>query len=354
MRERLKSYTIVILFMSLVWLAMMNWFYWSDVRLDAEAEGAETPGRVAVIDAARPVAGDFDSYRVHLGELFAAADTRMEISRREWDAALADGGVYFRFLCPTPAWLVAEGLSFEESDIFGGVEVFEMILSEDGLFVFDGGGYTHFSAPLPVVLPERAAAGGDNGALVSYAVTSSRFMEEPYLSELLESLAFNPNTNFRYTQTDGEMVVVDDARTLHINPNGRVVYLDATSYDDEPVTNEREAVRLCLGMTPRGDAFWGDGQLVFNSVESLDGELSLALTYVLNGAAFLDWQTVFTVRSGILREAVIYLAPAALSGEMVRLMPRERAESLLPPGRRVCVGYSAVGGGVWAPDWYGY
>jgi len=331
---------------------MLNWFYWSATPFAAPVESSGDFAQDGVIDVARPISGDYDRYRVYLGELLAVADKSAPITRRDWDAAIAGGGIYFEFLSPTPVWLVAEGLSFTKAPVFGGVMAYEMVLNEDGLLVFDGRSYTHFSTPLPLDLPERSGGEVANKAIFPLADTASRFLEEPYLSELLESLGFNPNTNFRHTQPDGQMVFVDDARTLHINPSGRVDYHDGTSYADEVELDERAAIRRCLSAIPGGAAFWGDGHLVFNSAAWQGDDLIFSLTYVLDGALFLDWQTVFTVESGILRNAVMHLAPASFTDEFVRLMPKVRVETLVPQGERVYVGYSLVEDGLWAPDWW--
>jgi hypothetical protein len=352
MKERLKSSLILVLLLSLIWLALLNWFYWSDTPFVAPIGGTGAFVQDSVMDAARPISGDYDRYRVYLGELLAVADKSAEITRREWDAAVTGGGICFEFLAPVPIWLVAQGLSFTAADIFDGVIVYEMVLSENGLLVFDGNRYTHFSTPLLLDLPERAGSISDDRASFPYVETLSRFLEEPYLSEILESFGFNPNTNFRYTQPDGEMVVVDNARTLHINPNGRVVYQDGTRDTDETDLDEQAAIRLCLGAIPEGAAFWGDGYLVFNSTAWQGDEFTFSLTYILDGAVFLDWQTVFVVSGGVLRSAVIHLAPASVTDEFVRLMPRERAEVLALQGGRVYVGYSRVGENLWVPDWW--
>jgi hypothetical protein len=353
MLERFKTVLILVLFLSLVSLALLNWFYWSSNPFAAPVHSGDGFAQDGAVDVTRPISGDYDRYRIYLGELLAVADKSAAIARHDWDTAVADGGIHFEFLSPVPAWLAAEGLLFTASDIFEGVIIYEMVLVKDGLLVYDGNVYTHFSTPLELNLPERIGYEPLENASFPYVETSGRFLEEPYLSELLESFGFNPNTNFRYTQSDRELVIVDDLRTLHINPNGRVVYHDGTRDTDEHVIDERSAIRLCLSAIPKGEAFWGDGHLVFNSAVWQEDELTFSLTYILDSSVFLNWQTVFVVSGGVLRDAVIHLAPAAVTDEFLRLMPRERAEVLMSEGGRVYVGYSLVGDGLWAPDWWG-
>ena len=349
MIERAKNVIIAALFLSLIGLTLLNWFYWGDN--DFTAAFTEESGRGAFYDAARPVSGDFDRYQESLVVFLAVADESASLDRRAWDAALESGGTHFEFLFPTPVWLIAEGLSFTASDIFDGVLVREMILTGGGLFVYDGDKYMGFSSTSqPTDFPEPIVGEEDSGNHY-LAVTLFRIFDDPYFSELLESLGFNPNTRSKYKQA-GDWVVIDDERNLRVSANGLVVYHDGTNYEDNEPIDEREAVKMCLGKLPLGAAFWGDGQLVYNSVTELDDGFDVFFSYTLGGAVFLDRTTAFAIRGGVLRSAVIRLTPAFFDVTSVRLIPEHRASVLVSEGKKLCVGYSPGEDGTWIPDWY--
>lgn len=355
MKEVAKNYIIILLFLSLIIMTVLNWGSWSNISFDMTAETGEEQKQESFINVTRPISGDYDRYSIFLGDFITVADRRADIAVNEWNSALSGGGIHFELLNTVPVWLFAEGLGTTASDIFRGVWVKEIILYEEGLLTFDGKAYARFSVPLSISLPEQLKTeDSDDDNNFPLATVSNRFLDEPYRSELLEALGFNPNSNSKYLQADGEWVFVDNARTLHLSPDGRVVYHDGTRDVESVQIDERAAINLCLAALPKGTAFWGDGNLVFNTVTENDGNFYISLDYVLNDAVFIEGQTVFMVKDGVLREAVIYLSPASLTDETVKLMPKERAMVLISPGKKLCIGYRKSEGGLWSPEWYGY
>lgn len=353
MIERVKNYIIGLLFLSLIGLTVLNWFSWSDISFNTPAEVGEEFKQDTVMNVTRPISGDYDRYNIYLADFLALADHSERINAGEWSTALNEGGIHLEFLSAVPVWLFAEGLGATASELFNGVWLTELILYDKGLMTYDGKAYMRFTSPLPLNLPAQLETSDDSN-IFPIAAMSNRFLDDQYRSELLETLGFNPNSNSQYPQPNGETVYVDVSRTLHVAPDGRVVYHDGTKYNESVELDERDAISLCLAVLPKGAAFWGEGNLVFNTVTKRDDGFDITLNYVLDGAVFIDGQTVFAVRGGVLREAVIYLSPAFFTEVPVRLMPKKRAMVLIPQGKKLCVGYRKNEGGLWTPEWYGY
>lgn len=353
MIERIKNCIIGLLFLALIGLTVLNWFSWSDISFNTPAEAGGEFRQDTVMNVTRPISGDDERYNIYLADFLALADHSERIDAGEWNTALDEGGVHLEFLSAVPVWLFAEGLGSTASELFNDVLITELILYDKGLMTYDGKVYTRFSSPLPLNFPAQLEESEESN-IFPLAAMSNRFLDDQYRSELLEALGFNPNSNSQYPQPNGETVYVDDLRTLHVAPDGRVVYHDGTKYNESTVLDERGAIRLCLSVLPKGTAFWGEGNLVFNTVTKRDGGFDITLSYVLDGAVFIDGQTVFAVRDGVLRDAVIYLSPAYLTEVPVLLMPRKRAAVLIQQGKKLCVGYRKNEGGMWSPEWYGY
>lgn len=383
-KERLKTLFIGLLFLTLLALMLANWVYDRNGLSIFPNVNAEEPVDlpVSIPEPARPAlaaiarGGEFfaagngdaalgmvyDRFRTALGESLASAPERSAITRAAWEAALAGDCVYFEFLNGVPVWALAEGLKFTASPAVDGLTLKSVILSSGGLFVYGGGQYYRCGTVFDFSIPEQMEsalyrAQFVNGAVVmdreySYptAVLTSRFTDEPYQSDLLTAMGFNPNTNFRYSSADGEMVFVDDQRTLHVGQDGRITYHDGTERSGEQF-DVREAVRLCLNALPSGAAFWGDGRPTLTGIKEWDGGASIEFGYALNGAVFLDSRSVFVVEGTHITEAVVQLCPASLAGENVELMPQRQAAVLLSDGRELNLCYRESGG-VWLPEWF--
>jgi len=350
MVERIKTCIIALLLLSLAGLTALNLLYGRDAGPADGSVGLGKFDKGTTAEATRPLTAGYDAYRTQLGEFLASADSKETVTRRVWETALLEGGARFVFLDAAPVWLLAEGLAFTASDIFGETRVSEMILSGRGLLIYDGEAFTLCGGPLEFDIVEPAADGPGN--MYPLAVLSDRFRDEANISIVLEALGFNPNTNIRYTQADGDKVYVDEQRTLHVSPGGCVTYHDGTRYPEEQTLDEREAIRLCVGAIPVGAVFWGEGSPVFGGVNTFEDGYEVTFNYILNDGVFIGRQSEFVVKGGYLREAVIRLCPASVSVTTEELMPRRRAQALTPEGKTLCVGYAEDEDGVWHPDWY--
>ena len=379
-KERLKSVMIAVLFMSLLALTLLNVMY----DRGGEAFSPAAPfSPTAISEAARPAvaavvrdgemfaacSGDaaagavYNRFRTLLGEALASASDRRPITRAAWIAVMEENCVFFEFLDETPVWALAEGISFEASPAVEGINAKSFILSGGGLFISAGNEYFRCEVFMDFAIPEHtesqlSAARFVNGVIVTdrgneypEAVLTDRYRDEPYLSELLAAMGFNPNTNYRYTQADGDIVFVDEQRTLHVGPSGRVTYRDGTVYQYGG-TDEREALKLCLNSIPSGPAFWGDGQLNFSGMEAKDGVVTAEFNYALNGAAFIGCRSVFTVRGANITEADIQLCPAVFGERSEELIPQRQAALLLSEGSGLELRYSEAEDGIWLPQWH--
>lgn len=381
MRERLKTAAVAVLFVSLLALTLLNVMY--DRAGGDFYTGSGTPLlTLTVSEPARPAlaavvtggemfaAGNgnagagvlYDRFRILIGEALASAAGTREITRAAWGAVMEEDCVFFEFSDAVPAWALADGISVEASRFAENLSVKGMILSGGGLFINTGEDYFRCDVFIEFAMPEQvesqlSAARFINGVIVTgdeyyEAVLTDRYREEPYLSEILTAMGFNPNTNYRYVQADGDIVFVDGQRTLHAGASGMITYRDGGVYA-AAAADEREALRLCLGSLPSGAAFWGDGSLNLSGIETLDGVVSVEFEYALNGAAFIGRRTAFTVKGSRIVEADIWLCPAALSETAADLLPRRQAALLLNEGAGLELRYAEGEDGVWRPGWYG-
>jgi hypothetical protein len=381
MKEKLKNIIIAALFVSLIALTFLNIMYdrvGGDFIADATAflpsaiaEPARPALAVAVIGGEMFAAGYGDAgvgavyerFRISISEALASAVGRREITRAAWGAIMEEDCVFFKFIDRVPVWTLADGLSVTASEAVLDLSVEGLILSGDRLFINTGEDYFRCDVFIGFNMPEQvesqlSRARFVNGVVVidgeneyHEAVLTDRYRDDIYISEILTAMGFNPNTNNRYTQADGDIVFVDEQRTLHVGLSGRVTYRDGTVQADG-ITDEREALRLAMNSIPVGTAFWGDGHLNFSDIEARDGIVNVEFEYALNGAAFIGRRALFAVRGSRIIEADMWLCPAVLGERRVELIPQRQAALLLREGAGLELRYVESENGVWRPGWY--
>lgn len=178
--------------------------------------------------------------------------------------------------------------------------------------------------------------------------------------QLLSRLGFNPRTNFRYTESNGTLVVQDGDRALRIHPDGDLSYDSGGSGDLSIAAaaanpTAREAV---LGAYRLLDQLFPDGSgLYLEELRQEGGHFVLSFGYQFEGVR---------IRRASGRSA----AQVTLEGTKVTaftLWPRQYAagdgESLLLPltqalaiarslgGRELSVRYTDSGGGTLSAEW---
>ncbi len=404
-RERIKTHCIFILFMLLLVMTAVNWIYdrpdittrlWHQmqglttsappVNLLSQIPESAQPSAIAIrIDGQTlgaqysvHVAQTYDTLKSLIGEALASASKGVVLDTDQWVRALDKDCVFITFPMMTPAWIYAEGLTSTLSDDLRAHSFNRLLLVPSDnetllLLLSTGEGYYQYETPLRYDIPlldmsqlsplQWSGALSPAVGVARDTLVSEQFSTMPLvmmqatpmsvnaLAPLLISFGFNPNTESRYTEQNGDLVFVDDERTLHVSPTGAVRYHDS-SQSTAPTITITEAVRLALQHIPQGHVFWGDGGLALSSTSTIQDSVQVSFHYVRQGAVFLDTDAVLTLRAGRLVEAQLQLFPATAMDMTQELLPQKQAALILPVGKRLALQYARGDDGVWYPQWY--
>lgn len=188
-----------------------------------------------------------------LGEALGSATTFTSASRETFLEALSLPSVYYDFLSPLPLTVLGQLLGEEPSA--GQLTARRLVIFTDdsqqvSLCMWDGeDSYTLCSTAVSAEDLNNVVNSYELGTAslaLDFAQSDPLFAgvdpcsllpnqlpQLPVLTaaesisstdSLLTALGFNPNTKFRYTETDGTQVIKEGSRSLRISPNGTVFY----------------------------------------------------------------------------------------------------------------------------------
>ena len=223
-------------------------------------------------------------------------------------------------------------------------------------------GNTHFAYDLP----EEA------GELAPFSLLPDTLPELPVLStraalsdtdRLLTLLDFNPNTNYRYPESDGSETVIEGERSVRIRPNGTVTYssggesvLVVKTQSDRPTVREAASGASAL-LNELLSAVTSEAKLYLTGVQQSGSTTTVTFDYQVGGIPirFADGACA----------AEVVLDGAAVSGMTLRfrqytaigdtslLLPLTQALAIAArqPGQELSIGYADTGADTVSACW---
>ena len=119
------------------------------------------------------------------------------------------------------------------------------------------------------------------GQLRDYPILTSSSAAQP-ADPLLSALGFNPNTNSRYTESNGTEVVRDGERILRIEPDSTLIYDGGTSVPELSLSHSAEAI-LCASRSLNRLISASDASLCLKSVETTQRGWLVTFDYQVDG-----------------------------------------------------------------------
>lgn len=384
MKERLKSYFLILLTLSTLYLTIRNWVY-SPILLESASFSwvkrfpvlfglTLPPEEVAVAPggtygrAAVPVkfsytlggkrqgwfysdaAPKYERMAGLFGEALGTAQMPDTITRDQWQSYLSLDNVYAEYQEAYPLTVLG---AWEQVDCVLPYTVNGMALClERGkvyLLFADTQGY-YFRAETKA-LPEwnglselpRASAcrfffESPNGMsqrmntlLIPESITvpaqATVSAAQVFVQEFLQELSINPNTRYHYQEQDAE-VYVENTRTVRVSRQGIVQYRNPSpDPDDERLavvnTGLRDYIEAGRSLLETLDESMGDAAFALYSAEEINGEVALIFQPVINGVP---------VRSGAYGE-VVFRDRCIVSADVLlkRYSLTDNPSVLLPP-----------------------
>lgn len=326
-----------------------------------------------------------------LQEALGSAGAVEAVTEDLFRAALDAPGVYFDYLIPLPAAIVASRLG-AETDLGG--QLRRALLSREGetvrLYLWDGAGAIcrYPTAVSADVLTEAVdlfgtddtffafEAGEDYEGLDPYSVLQQGKLSFPSLTAaaapivsdidaLLSHLDFVRNP-LRYPEGNGT-VVVEDQRTLRIRPDGVLLYtgdtptaagplLEAAGGRENPSAIESVLSVHRLMETLLGDE--GDASWYLSGYEETAEGCRLRFDYLVNGVPVYFADDVSAMEAEIAHGVIIAFSlrcrQYALNQETVSLLPVRQAAAIAAdryPEGFLTLGYADRSAAVLSPGW---
>jgi len=215
-------------------------------------------------------------------------------------------------------------------------------------------GNAHFAYDLP----EEA------GELAPFSLLPDALPELPVLSaaaalsdtnRLLTLLDFNPNTNYRYPESDGSETVIEGERSVRIRPNGTVTYssggesaLVVRSQSDRPTAREAASGASAL-LNELLASVTSDAKLYLTGIQQTGSTTTVTFDYQVSGipVCFADGTSAAEVVldgvtvSGMTLRFRQYTAAGNTS--LLLPLPQALAIAASRPGQELSIGYADTG-----------
>lgn len=233
-----------------------------------------------------------------LGTALASAAERSTCGEASFRAALDQDGIYWDFLSPLPLDILA-GFAGSECTVPGTARRLLLTTGETGsavLYLWDGEnswsrlttgvtraellelttGYEPGSASFAL---DSIALSPDYSTLDPYSLFLTEDMVLPVFradnplfdtDSLLTLLGFNPHSNYRYSDSSGATVVVENDSSVRIRPDGTVIYQSGSS--------DLLQISAAGDMPTAAETVVGSSALLKSLVSGLSGEADLYLT----------------------------------------------------------------------------
>lgn len=320
-----------------------------------------------------------------------SSKSHLPCSGADYLKALTSTSVYYDFLSPLPLSVIASfcGITLEDN-----LAVRTIVISDAGntdvtVYLWDGGtGYyradtaaAHNDLTETVSRYELGSADlamdlvDENPLYAEIHPCSLLLRELPQLPEfsaavpaqmtdrLLLALDFNPNTKYRSIEASGAELIVENDRSLRVQPNGTVHYL---SGDSSALTIEADASIPTLGeaalqggailmdlMTP----FLGDASIYLQEIYQTDGVTVLRFGYQANDIPlrFADgsYAAEMTLIGTVITSMDLNIRQYTASGTEISLLPLQQALAIAAKKENVelSVGYVDKGSASISAAW---
>lgn len=329
----------------------------------------------------------FEPLRLLLEQALSSARTPTLCSTQVFQEALQDPSIYFDFLSPLPLPVLAESV-WASSDLTTSARYLALSGQETGttLYLWDGGTlcyrcdtalspkdldttvnqYELGNARFAFEIPET----GD--ALAPFSLLPDETPELPVLTcsstlsdtdRLLTLLNFNPNTNYRYPESDGSETVVEGERSVRLHPDGTVIYRDRgedvlaiDAQADQPTLKEAASgIGTLLGELLAGSS--GSSELYLAEIQQSGDSTTAAFAYQVNGVPirFSDgrFAAEVTLTGTAVSSMTLHFRQYTSAGTNSLLLPLPQATAIAArqPGRELSIGYVDNGSGTVSAGW---
>ena len=223
-------------------------------------------------------------------------------------------------------------------------------------------GNAHFAFDLP----EPA------GALAPFSLLPDTLPELPVLSagaalsdtdRLLTLLDFNPNTNYRYPESDGSETVIEGERSVRIRPNGTVVYssggesvLMVKTQSDRPTAREAASGASAL-LNELLSTVTSEAKLYLTGVQQSGSTTTVTFDYQVGGIPirFADDTSAaeVTLDGAAVSGMTLRFRQYTASGDASLLLPLTQALAIAAcqPGQELSIGYADTGSDAASACW---
>jgi len=206
-----------------------------------------------------------------------------------------------------------------------------------------------------------------SGQAIQMAVYSAKnpFEEEPVerlweaaAGQLLQGFEIPTEGSHMY-QTSSEIVIRNGSAALRIYHSGMVIYEGEYAITSgSPTSYEMVAECHALAQATLG-LFCGDGRVTLSSIQEETGGWSVEFCYILDGGrVWLDEQGYaarFTIRNGVITEAVLHIRQYTLMEDEIPLLPLPQAVAAMTAmgeeGKELAVAYQDMGGDRLVAGW---
>lgn len=325
-----------------------------------------------------------------LGDVLGTAKSTSSCAKEDFLSALGTTSVYYDFLSPLPLPILADLANITVAS--GSTARCVVVAEEEAgvcLYLWDGGsGYLRGDTALSLqdltTVVDSYELGNAQFAMDLVRTESSAqsiaphslFLETtptlPVLSEtvpaadsahLLTALQFNPNTQSRYTESNGTEVIRDGSRTLRILTDGSVQYqsgsdpvLTIDAAGEQPSLQEAAAGASKLLHTMLGSAA-GEASLYLDGILQTDTGCTLTFSYQVGGIPirFSDGESAaeVTLSGATVSALTLRVRQFSSAGSDSLLLPLRQALAIAArhAGAELSIGYASDGSGTVSAGW---
>ena len=358
-----------------------------------------TPLRVTVSDTY----GRYGNISITTGdEEFAPLDSLLKVtlgSARDYAAcsgadylqSFSSTSVYYDFLSPLPLSVIASfcGITLDDPQPARALVISDVGTADVTLYFWDGstGYYRADTAATRNDLTETVSRYESGSAELAMDLTAENagyttihpcslllrtLPELPELTagipaqmtdRLLLALKFNPNTKYRSMEASGAELIVENDRSLRVQPNGTVHYLSGDSSllainAEGPVPTLREAALLGSAfLTELTTPFTGEAQLYLQEISQTNSMTILRFGYHVGGIPLRFANGSYAAEMTLIGSTVtaldLHIRQYTDAGTTTVLLPLQQALAIaaLQENAELSIGYADKGGSSVTAAW---
>jgi len=180
---------------------------------------------------------------------------------------------------------------------------------------------------------------------------------------LLLQLDFNPNTKYRSTEASGAELIVENDRSLRVQPNGTVHYLSGDSSalnidaENSIPTLQEAAFHGGAFLTSLMSSFIGDASLYLQDITQTDGITVMQFGYQVNGTPLRfsngSYAAEVTLIGTTITAMDLNIRQYTVSADSTSLLPLQQALAIAAREKNtdLSIGYVDKGGSSVASAW---